>query len=80
MAVCTKCGCDLDDDDAFDGPPGMSVLCEKCYGAYNDELKAKLLELARSGAPKPRHNSPDPKERELARALRAFTTPPTTEV
>ena len=40
------------------------------------ELKRKLLELAESGAPRPRHDSPDAEERELAAALTAFTTPP----
>jgi hypothetical protein len=39
-------------------------------------LKRKLLELAESGAPRPRHDSPDAEERELAAVLIALTTPP----
>lgn len=40
------------------------------------ELKRRLSELAVSGAPRPRIDSEDSEERELAAALEAFTTPP----
>jgi hypothetical protein len=42
----------------------------------DDQLKQELLELARSGAPRPRLDADDPGERELAEALLRFTTEP----
>jgi hypothetical protein len=40
----------------------------------DDQLKQELLDLARSGAPRPRLDSDDPEERELAEALLRFTS------
>jgi hypothetical protein len=40
------------------------------------EIKRWLIELAKSGAPRPRIDALDPEERRLARALEAYTTPP----
>jgi hypothetical protein len=42
----------------------------------DDELKAELLQRAKAGLPRPRLDSDDEHERELAEALIRFTTPP----
>lgn len=40
-SVCVNCGTSMTDASAYDGPPGMSVLCRSCYVKLQSKKQAE---------------------------------------